>query len=334
MATQAQLQQVMCHINAATYQAYINQRVQCDTSAAFLGRPSNKALLKAAGHMSRYCDPDAPTDVSPSKLKEIKSDPKLMSLTKLRDNLSQEVRHESGTIKQAEKDSTKLYHMYRETQNLVRSTQEHLRKLAKASTRNEFFQRVNTNEINLQLNIANNKAFGSPAKPQQSQSSHSLQERRLLAELICADTNDSDDYTRLKHRMYTTQAMINLGRKKDFSLPNSTATHSSCKSPANEIKLLADDIPETCDRKQCFMCFWNDKAPENKRKHKFFSSQRAREHVLGQHLHSIGNQPVFCPNPSCKDTKTSFWELNGFLNHLVRVHGYDIFTRYKGFQYN
>ncbi|XP_044715279.1 FluG domain-containing protein [Hirsutella rhossiliensis] len=30
-ATQAQLQQVMCHINAATYQAYINQRVQCDT---------------------------------------------------------------------------------------------------------------------------------------------------------------------------------------------------------------------------------------------------------------------------------------------------------------
>ncbi|KAF1730595.1 hypothetical protein CRV24_008664 [Beauveria bassiana] len=64
VGTQAQLQQVMQHIDAATYQAYINQRVQCDTVAAFLGRPSNNALLKAAGHMSRSVDPRAPTQAS------------------------------------------------------------------------------------------------------------------------------------------------------------------------------------------------------------------------------------------------------------------------------
>ena len=334
VATQAQLQQVMCHINAATYQAYINQRVQCDTSAAFLGRPSNKALLKAAGHMSRYCDPDAPINASPSKLKDIKSEPKLVNLIRLRDNLSQEVRHESGTIKQAEKDATKLYHMYRETQNQVRSMQEHLRKLAKVSTRHEFFQRVNTNEINLQLDVINNKAFESSAKSPSPKLSYNLEERRLLAELICADTSNSDDCTRLKHRIYTTQAMIILGRKKDFASPSSTAISSSYKSPADEEKIMADDIPNTCDRKQCFMCFWNDNAPDKKRKHKFFSSQRAREHILGQHLHSVGKQPTFCPEPSCRDIKVSFWELTSFLNHLVRVHGYDIFGRYKDFQYN
>ncbi|EFY84778.1 hypothetical protein MAC_09181 [Metarhizium acridum CQMa 102] len=88
VATQAQLQQVMCHINAATYQAYINQRVQCDTVAAFLGSPLNKALLKAAGYMSRYINPRAPTNASYLELKNIKTDPTLVKLIELRDTLS------------------------------------------------------------------------------------------------------------------------------------------------------------------------------------------------------------------------------------------------------
>ncbi|KAM4067411.1 hypothetical protein HRG_001360 [Hirsutella rhossiliensis] len=87
-AVETQLQQVMCHINAATYQAYINQRVQCDTVAAFLGRPSNKALLKAAGHMSRHADPRAPTDASAIELRKIKTNPTLVSLIGLRDSLT------------------------------------------------------------------------------------------------------------------------------------------------------------------------------------------------------------------------------------------------------
>ncbi|KAM7213133.1 Protein of unknown function (DUF3435) domain containing protein, partial [Rhypophila decipiens] len=52
IGTQGQLQQVMSHRNAGIYQAYINQKVQCDTVAAFIGRPSKKALIRAATHMS------------------------------------------------------------------------------------------------------------------------------------------------------------------------------------------------------------------------------------------------------------------------------------------
>ena len=121
----------MCHINAATYQAYINQRIQCDTVAAFLGRPSNKALLKAAGHMSRYVDPRAPTNATHLDLEHIKTDPTLVKLIELRDSLSQEVRRESGSIREAEVSGTKLYQMYRAVENKVRSTRAYLRKLAR-----------------------------------------------------------------------------------------------------------------------------------------------------------------------------------------------------------
>ncbi|KAM7209872.1 Protein of unknown function (DUF3435) domain containing protein [Rhypophila decipiens] len=45
---------------AGIYQAYINQKVQCDTVAAFIGRPSKKALISAATHMSRYATLERP----------------------------------------------------------------------------------------------------------------------------------------------------------------------------------------------------------------------------------------------------------------------------------
>ncbi|KAJ9155542.1 DUF3435 domain protein [Pleurostoma richardsiae] len=108
VATQGQLQQVMCHINAAIYQAYINQKIQCDTVAAFLGRPSQKALMKSATHMSRYADPRAPCRPSQEKLEDIKTDPQLASLKELRDMLSQEVRGQSGSISAARTAGTEL----------------------------------------------------------------------------------------------------------------------------------------------------------------------------------------------------------------------------------
>ncbi|KAJ3498203.1 hypothetical protein NLG97_g1302 [Lecanicillium saksenae] len=185
VGTQAQLQQVMQHIDAATYQAYINQRVQCDTVAAFLGRPSNKALLKAAGHMSRSVDPRAPTQASTAKLNEIKTDTTLAKLIELRDSLSSEVRRESGTIKAAESTGTKLYQMYRTVESKVQSTRAYLRKLAKTATRKEFFDTISTTEINAQLRNDADLDAGD----WQPQTDHNLSERRMLAELIIADTN-------------------------------------------------------------------------------------------------------------------------------------------------
>ncbi|KAK4206005.1 hypothetical protein QBC37DRAFT_301669, partial [Rhypophila decipiens] len=82
--TQGQLQQVMSHRNAGIYQAYINQKVQCDTVAAFIGRPSKKALIRAATHMSRYVDPRAPTEAGQQELEQARADYGILQLIELR----------------------------------------------------------------------------------------------------------------------------------------------------------------------------------------------------------------------------------------------------------
>lgn len=308
----------MCHINAATYQAYINQRVQCDTVGAFLGRPSNKALLKAAGHMSRHADPRAPTNASAIELEKIKTDPTLVNLIRLRDTLSQEIRRESGTIKAAEEGGSQLYEMYLTVENKVRSTRSYLRKLAKVTTRDEFFDTIHTIEINSQLNHKSHTFLDLKPGVWQPQQSYGLEERRLLAELICADSTKLDDETRLKHRLYTTNAMVNLGSKKESRLPKVMDA------------VIIDNCPKTCGRDQCFVCFWDETAPQSKRLYRFFSAYRARDHLISQHLKNLGERSVQCPDPECKKKKSIFWDTGSFQSHLARVHKYDIFYRYKG----
>lgn len=308
----------MCHINAATYQAYINQRIQCDTVAAFLGRPSNKALLKAAGHMSRYVDPRAPTNATHHDLESIKTDPTLVKLIELRDSLSQEVRRESGSIREAEMQGTKLHHMYRTVENKVRSTRAYLRKLAKATTRQDFFNTISTVEINAQLKDEASSFLDLGPDTWNPQPSYNLKERRLLAELICADACNFDDETKLKHRIYTTNAMILLGRERET------------RRMKSEVKTETDDLPQSCDTNQCFICFWDERSPMSQRLNKFCSPYRARDHMISRHLKGLGERAVMCPEPRCREKKATFHELQTFQAHLARVHNYNNFNRYKG----
>lgn len=51
----------MGHVYASTFQIYMNQRVQSHVQAAFLGIPSEDALMNILSHQSRYIDPRAPS---------------------------------------------------------------------------------------------------------------------------------------------------------------------------------------------------------------------------------------------------------------------------------
>ena len=77
-ASQAILQQVMNHRDAGIFQAYLNERVRCDVQAAFLGRPSADALIKATSHMSRFVDQRAPVGLTKTQTSSLKTHPQLI----------------------------------------------------------------------------------------------------------------------------------------------------------------------------------------------------------------------------------------------------------------
>jgi hypothetical protein len=80
----------MNYKDAGIFQAYINERVQCDVQAAFLRRPSADAIFKVISHVSRFADPRAPTKLMDSSLNLLKRHPNIMKFRQIRDSLSQE----------------------------------------------------------------------------------------------------------------------------------------------------------------------------------------------------------------------------------------------------
>ena len=276
--------------------------------------------MKAASHMSRFADPRAPIAASPEEAEKIKTNPKLAQLVYLRDSLSMEVKHESGTIAKAKLAGTKLYQLYNNANRQVCSTRSYLHKLAKAKTRNDFFDTINTMEINSQLNDPHS-LLDLDQDSWQPQPSYRLEERKMVAELICANTATLDDDTRLRHRICTTNALVELGRKREFR-----PGKASAREPAS-IKRFS--FPNRCSRVQCFFCFWDKDLTNAERLREFSTKYKTRNHVISHHLRHAGKKSIPCPEASCKEAAVQLENVAAFQSHVTRDHGYDIFNRYK-----
>jgi len=63
----------MNHRDAGIFQAYLNERVRYNMQAAFLGRLSADALIKAAGYISRFIDSRTPVDLPKTEVNKLKT---------------------------------------------------------------------------------------------------------------------------------------------------------------------------------------------------------------------------------------------------------------------
>ncbi len=209
VASQGVLQQVMNHKDAGIFQAYINQRVQCDVQAAFLGRPSADALLKTISHMSRLADPRAPTK-STISMSEIKTHPDIVKYRQLRDSLSQEARHAFGSIKNAKAQGSKIYQLYKKAEDALQCFKVTLRKTAVKKSRDQFFDTIDTQEINEQLDMSLldlNMTEWTPPKVE-----HCLTERKRVAELLCQEPTHEAS---LEDQIKTITALVALCRVQE-----------------------------------------------------------------------------------------------------------------------
>ncbi|KAK5562715.1 hypothetical protein LTR43_011671, partial [Exophiala xenobiotica] len=275
VATQPQLQQVMCHRDAGIYQAYINQRVQCDVQAAFLGQPSSRALFKAVTHMSRHADPRAPTGLALREIDGLKADPAIIQLRELRDRLTNEARKESGNLKQAEAEGTKIYRMYKEADRALRSTKWTALKSAKKAARQQFFDTISTIEINKQLDLSMLDLEEGDWVPEKVE--HHLEERRVVVDLICQATCQLGDQDKFCHRIRTANALVALCQKKDIPL-----RHKPDRTWGVQAKIELSDrqpFPKAPTTTQCVFCFWNTREPCEVRLHNFSTVYKTRDHV-------------------------------------------------------
>jgi hypothetical protein len=321
VGTQGQLQQVMSHADAGIFQAYMNERIQCDVQAAFLGRPSADALFKAMSHMSRHIDPRAPTQLSEDEVGDLKTHPLIVELRQRRDTLSAEARRIYGTLKKAEGAKDVIYALYDQAGSSLKSAKERLRTQKLKESRAEFFDKIETKDAEEQLE---RMALGVKEEEwQPAKVLHSLPERKLVADLLCASQSAFTAQETVSHRAAAIDALVSLGRRKQIR-ERRTAV------PARDWGILPRSQPEQVlknDQKRihspmvltdtdCIFCI----CKTGQRK-SFSRARKAREHVEYQHLRFFRDDDIIpCPDPYCRGSGVVIFGLSHFKNHVLQVH--------------
>jgi hypothetical protein len=127
----------------------LNKRVRCNIQAAFLGRPSADALIKAAGYMSRFVDLRAPVDLPETEVNKLKTHADIIKLRQKQDNYFQAIRDKYGTI--GTSAGTELHAAYQKVKRALKYTKIKLRNSASTTYRKQYFDIINIKEVNQQL---------------------------------------------------------------------------------------------------------------------------------------------------------------------------------------
>lgn len=131
--------------------------------------------------MSRFVDPRAPVALADSQVNSLKTNPRIMEYRAFRDSLSKTLRDTYGTIQKAK--GTKLHELYREADLRLKNEKNKLCSSAKREFRKQFFDTVDTKEVNEQLNLSLLDLDQKDWKPEMVE--HEIVERKQIADLFC-----------------------------------------------------------------------------------------------------------------------------------------------------
>ena len=279
------LQQVMGHAYASTFQKYMNQQVQSHVQAAFLGVPSEDALMNIFSHQSCYVDPRASShfdDLIITEQSLFLTHPDIICLQELQDSLTAEAKELYRLSKNAA--GTKLEKLKAKAEASLRCAKAKLKKATFNTARDQFFNTINTKEINKQLNLSFLDIDDKDYHPEIIV--HKLEEQRLVADLMRTLIKDLSERETLQHQITLINALIDLGCLVKVLLEKTPrAIEMAATTPRlTSIELFQPDqdlspTPEPRDssisltNKYCIFCVFN---PHHQCY--FSTSHKAQEH--------------------------------------------------------
>lgn len=286
--------------------------------------------MNILSHQSRYVDPRAPShfdDLTTTERSSFLTHPDIIRLQELRDSLAAEAKELYGSSKNAA--GTKLGELKAKAEASLRCAKAKLKKVTFNAARDQFFDTIDTKEINKQLDPSFLDIDDKDYHPEIVV--HKLEERRLVADLMRTPTKDLSEREALQHRITLVNALIDLGRlMKVPSEKTPRAIGMAATAPrSTSIELFRPDqdlspTPEPRDspisltNKHCIFCVFN---PHHQCY--FSTSRKAREH-FEKHMRDFERDgPIQCPDEFCQLVLHGHQSLK---EHADQVHNVKYFT--------
>lgn len=310
VATVAERNHIMGHARAETFDHYyIQQIVGIDTQSAYLGTPSQDALVRLVGQMSLTRDLRAAMSVQASVTKHFHDDGNIQKQTKELEDLRWDIMSQFGSIK-ASRSST-LFAQYSSVQAKIRNRTQKLKKDAHRQYHQRYFAENSSREIDRQRESR-------PFDDVVQQPRFSFAERAVLAQVLCRNDNADKlcEQSRRETRQVALCNMISLCQHREQPpLPPPVRSNENASVAKDEPSSLPALDEKDLD---CPWCFYELAFPVDTRTRSFSRLDSLRRHIEDQHLHYIDySEGASCPFPAC-EAKESTEEF--FRNHLATQH--------------
>jgi Protein of unknown function (DUF3435) len=328
--------QAMGHVNGTIYErSYRNQIVDADIVSAFIGTPSDEAMMKLMGHVSLTADPVAPAGPTSAQRRQAQDDVKVAAAKELFDASTQSIRDRYGSVaaarRKAKQDTTvqiKLDSRNRLERDLRSLTQRKVNELFEFS-RQRYFETLGARC--LQNQHTGQEEPAGPAAPE-----FRFSEREGLARLLFPSSASTPASTQQRNsssceiiRLYAS-----LCGRREYPRPRRQPGHAGRDQPnAVGSEGLADvrpcfldtdpDIyPIRCPGTQCLFCLGDTSLAAEIRTKSFGGPWSLTRHVQRQHLLYLPQgEPFTCPHPSCSLDGVQLDHHDHYKNHALRVHG-------------
>ncbi len=298
----------MGHAYSGVFQFYLNQRVKCDVQAAFLGRPSEKAFLKAVGHISLIADARAPTKLTKDYKIELANHPKISKLRRKRDGIASEIKNADLPCAK----SVRLLLEKSQADAALQRAKSRLRVQALAEMRREYSRKSDTQQLEAQFSEE------VPVKLKQDAGitsiTYQLKERARVAKSMCQPADELGKPKDLKRRKRLIEGLTALCERREAR--RRTTVPSSIEQ---------DQMPEPqrfpikCERTQCIFCLGLGDLRFHQRLFQWSRPAKMMDHIDKEHLRPRATSATIdCPHP---EGSVVLHGLQHFKSHVVREHG-------------
>lgn len=313
-ATTAVRNQAMGHSRADIYEKYYTpQVVGADTQAAYLGSPSQSALIALAGRMSLTQDPRAHPCIT-AQVKAVMDtyvDSDSCCESRIA-SMRAEIKKRHGLLQAG--SSTPLHTAYKSELRKRWQRRQAYRRAVEIEAREDYFRAVGDREIERQM-------LGRQEEDPQPSPSFCFGERRTLATLMCrmVDVDRLSHEERVKRRLeafHNMKALCAMAEPKPH-ISRSPKRGASPAGPDDDGDDAAFDLVFTS--LHCPWCFYNERASRAARATTFSKESNLLRHIDQHHLsRKTYGSDALCPYADCSFAPSSEEVLK---NHLAREHG-------------
>ena len=317
-------------LGSATAGYYLDQDVQVDTKACFLGQPSNEIVQKMARLASLDADANAPRELSEEQIAQLSAHPTVIRLSKKNKALASKLRSQ-GYVPMSTAKGTKLYDQKVKTQNRLNSSKVRLRNAMKETARKRHFRKADT--ITFDSQFSNHSAQKSPVGDKLVKSrEYDISERAEVVRWICQPVADLTDQELLQRRIRGIEAMAAMCRRQETRRrrkPKSQVKQEESDTPSDDSDddiidssedTERDHFPLVCKKSQCIFCLGDERKTYQRRTFNYSRPSKMMDEV-DKHLRKFApHDEVPCPHPMCKSAAVVLPSVMAFKAHTATVH--------------